>query len=358
VTRSDRGDPGAPARAGFVDLEGRLIGATGAPSDDGAPVLLLHPWVEVFPAGRDVYLLRTGDEPDVAIRDPAPEDRRLLEELAAGGTVGPGDPRVGRLDGLRTAGLVVERPARPVEPCWERFDRQLPYLAAFGDPTSAMERLRRARVCVIGCGAFTLVDDDTVEPSNLNRQVLYTAGDLGARKVERAAAWVRRFDPAIRVTAHAERVAGTEDAAAAIVGADAVVLAADWPPYELGRWVNAACVAARVPFVTAAQQPPVLRVGPTYVPGEGACFACHERELEAAHPLYRELAEHRRSHPTTAITLGPASGIVGTMLAMELLHLLTGAPVATRDRSLLVDMRTLTTRWEATHRRADCDVCG
>jgi bacteriocin biosynthesis cyclodehydratase domain-containing protein len=102
----------------------------------------------------------------------------------------------------------------------------------------------------------------------------------------------------------------------------------------------------------------VLRIGPTYVPGEGACFACHERELADAYPLYPELAEHRRAHPTTAITLGPASGIVGTLLAMELLHLLIGAPVATRDRALLIDMRTLTTQWQATHQQEDCDVCG
>jgi bacteriocin biosynthesis cyclodehydratase domain-containing protein len=124
--------------------------------------------------------------------------------------------------------------------------------------------------------------------------------------------------------------------------------------------VNRACVSAGVPFVTAGQQPPLLRIGPTYLPGDGACFACHERGLAESFPRYAELAEHRRRHGTTAITLGPASGLIGCVLALEALHLLAHAPerLATRDRALLVDMRTLETRWESIRRLPDCEVCG
>jgi bacteriocin biosynthesis cyclodehydratase domain-containing protein len=154
------------------------------------------------------------------------------------------------------------------------------------------------------------------------------------------------------------RIESEADAAAAIDGADAVVLAADWPPYELGRWVNQACVAAGVPFLTAGQEPPLLKVGPAYVPGRGPCFACHERRLAAEFPLYPELAEYRRRHPTPATTLGAASGVVGTLLALEIMHLLTGAePVATEGRAMLLDMRTLEQRWEAVARDPGCPVC-
>lgn len=124
--------------------------------------------------------------------------------------------------------------------------------------------------------------------------------------------------------------------------------------------MNAACLDAHVPFVTAAQQPPILRIGPTYTPGDGACFACHERRLAETFPLYHALAEHRRAHITPATTLGPASGIVGTLLAQELLHLLIGppAPLATRDRAVILDMRTLGTRVEEIARHPGCEVCG
>ena len=179
-----------------------------------------------------------------------------------------------------------------------------------------------------------------------------------ARRRPTAARWVGALDPRIELHVIRQRIEGEEDAAAAIDGADAVVLAADWPPYELGRWVNRACVAAGVPFVLAGQQPPVLKVGPTYVPGRGPCFACHERWLAAEFPIYPELAEHRRRHPTPATTLGPASGVVGTLVALELLHLLMGdEPVATHGRALLIDMRTLEQRWEAIERDPSCPVC-
>jgi bacteriocin biosynthesis cyclodehydratase domain-containing protein len=156
-----------------------------------------------------------------------------------------------------------------------------------------------------------------------------------------------------------QRIESESDATAAIAGADVVVLAADWPPYELGRWVNAACVAAGVPFLTAGQQPPLLKVGPAYVPGRGPCFACHERHLAAEFPLYPELAEHRRRNPAPATTLGAASGVVGTLLALEVMHLLIGTErVATEGRAMLLDMRTLEQRWEAVARDPACPACG
>lgn len=380
MTFDDRGDPGAPARPGFGDLEGSLsrsAGNPGAPLERGAPALRLHPWVEMFPApDGDVYLLRSSGDPDVAIRSPTASDRRLLEHLAAGGAVPAGGAEEERLAGLRSAGLLVERAASRVSgPDAERFSRQLPYLDGFTDSTEAMKRVRGARVCVVGCGglgtwalaamasmgvgAFTVADDDSVELSNLNRQVLFSASDIGTSKVDRAADWLTRFDHAIRVTTSRRRVAAPEDVAELLEEVAVLVLAADWPPYELGRWVNEACVAAGVPFITAGQQPPLLRIGPTYTPGEGACFTCHERQLEEGFPLYRQLTEHRREHGTTATTLGPASGLVGSTIALEVLHLLAGAswPLATRDRALLIDMRTLETRWETINRYPDCATC-
>lgn len=169
---------------------------------------------------------------------------------------------------------------------------------------------------------------------------------------------MRGLDPEIDVWTMRRRVEGEADAAAAIEGADVLVLAADWPPYELGRWVNRACVDAGVPFVSAGQQPPLLKVGPTYVPGRGPCFACHERGLAAAFPHYAEFAEHRRRHPTAATTLGAASGIVGTFVALEVMHqLINPGPVATAGRALLIDMRTLEQRWETVDRDPACPVC-
>jgi bacteriocin biosynthesis cyclodehydratase domain-containing protein len=113
-----------------------------------------------------------------------------------------------------------------------------------------------------------------------------------------------------------------------------------------------------VPFITAGQQPPLLKIGPTYVPGRGACFACHETQVRRSFPLYDQLAEHRRRHPPEAITLGPASGVIGALLGLEVMHLVASdEPVATQDRALLLDMRSLEARWEDVERDPACPVC-
>jgi bacteriocin biosynthesis cyclodehydratase domain-containing protein len=304
-----------------------------------------------------------------------------LEEIAAGmervNVTGGRRALRAKIDNLVEAGLVLERSAPnesalPPEDA-ERFSRQLPYLTELGDEVRLQRQLRRSRVAVIGCGGIgswavaavaclglgglVLVDDDMVELSNLNRQFLYRARDVGNRKVAALARWVEAFDSTPAITTLPYRMSSTADVAHAISGVNAVVLAADSPPFELGRWVNEACLAAGVPFVIAGQIPPILKVGPTYVPGEGPCFACHETALRRASQAYADYAASRASMPTVASTLGPASCVVGGFLGVELLHLLTGHVPATRGSAFLVDIRTLQTRHEPVPRDADCSAC-
>jgi bacteriocin biosynthesis cyclodehydratase domain-containing protein len=339
----------------------------------------LRPSIELFFArDGDVYLLRPGGEGEHVVRAPGDDDRALLRRLAREPVAAPpGSAVAERLAPLIDAGVVLREPeSAPLDPVdAERFDRQLPYLAEFGDPRELQRRLRAARVVVLGCGGlgtwalgalasvgigrFVLIDDDTVTLSNLNRQILYRAEDVGGPKVALAAEWLRRFDPAIEVRAIARRVEGPGDLDDVVAGADALLLLADWPPYDLARWVNEVCVAQGVPFLTAGQQPPLLKVGPTYVPGRSACFACHEHQLHRDFPLYAELAEQRRRDAPAATTLGPASGIIGTLLGLEVMHLVTRPhPPATAGRALLVDMATLQTRWEDVERDPACPACG
>ncbi|MCY1670549.1 HesA/MoeB/ThiF family protein [Novosphingobium sp. SL115] len=73
-----------------------------------------------------------------------------------------------------------------------------------------------------GVGKLTLIDDDVVEASNLQRQTIYTEADIGTPKAEAAAAWVARFDPLLEVDAHVIRI-GQDNAAALIAGADLVL---------------------------------------------------------------------------------------------------------------------------------------
>ncbi|MEN3283520.1 MAG: hypothetical protein V7607_4660 [Solirubrobacteraceae bacterium] len=330
-----------------------------------------------FAASGDVYLLRPGTRDEHVIRAPSDEDRALLARLAREPVAAPAGGVVAlRIAPLVAAGVVVPEPSSPAlaPSAAERYDRQLPYLAELGDPRDVQRRLRAGRVVVLGCGglgtwalgalasvgigSFVLIDHDTIELSNLNRQILYGEADLGRPKVTVAAEWLRRFDATIEVVTMQGRVEGPGDLDAAIAGADALVLVADWPPYDLSRWVNEACLTHGVAFITAGQQPPLLKVGPTYLPGRGACLACHERQVRREFPLYDELVERRRREPPRSTTLGPASGLIGTFLALEVLHLIaTTKPPATHERALLLDMRTLEARWEDVERDPTCTAC-
>jgi bacteriocin biosynthesis cyclodehydratase domain-containing protein len=340
--------------------------------------------VEPIVAGDgSLYLVRAGDD-DLVIRDPDPVDPDLLNRLAHGeptlaelaGALALGAPVVAaKLDALTAAGVVVTAARSPVLDTVdaERYARQLPYLADLGDERDLQRALGASRVVVIGCGGLgtwalaalaaagvrhlRLVDDDVVERSNLNRQVLYAPADLGKPKVDAAAAWLRAFDERIDVEALVRRVDGPAAASALVRDADAVVLAADFPPFELARWINTAGLHHGVPFITAGQVPPLVKIGPLYRPGLTACFGCHERALRATSSDYDAYVTRVRDSPARGATLGPASGIVGTMLAMEIVHLLSGTEPASAGAALLLDLRTLTTRREEIARDPTCPEC-
>ncbi|WP_445147647.1 TOMM precursor leader peptide-binding protein [Baekduia sp. Peel2402] len=348
-------------------------------------VYALRASVEVLEAsdGR-VYLLRPGAS-DLVVPEPDEVDRALLTalevpsgiEVLVGRTGAAVEVLREKLDALGAAEVLASWPEdSPAldDDAAARFDRQLPYLAEFGPPQERQRALADATVAIIGCGglgtwalgglacagvgSFILVDDDTVEPSNLNRQVLYVDADIGRPKVECAAEWVRRFAPRTAVETVDRRVAGVEDVAPLARAADIVVLLADWPPYELERWVNAACVEAGTPYIACGQATPIMKIGPMFVPGRTACFACEETQMRADSPFYDELVAMRRRDGRFAMTLGPASGLVGTVLSIEVMHALLGRPAATEGKAMLLDIQTFRTWWAPVTRDPACAVCG
>jgi molybdopterin/thiamine biosynthesis adenylyltransferase len=124
-----------------------------------------------------------------------------------------------------------------------------------------------------GIGQLTLIDDDVVEPSNLQRQTLFTARDTSARKAELAAMWVDEFDEWAQVRWHACRL-DAENAAELIEGADLVLDGCDNFATRLA--VSDACVAARIPLLSAAVGRFQGQVGAFagHLP-EHACYRCY-----------------------------------------------------------------------------------
>ena len=343
---------------------------------------------EVFSSpGGDICLLRPSDDADLVLEGAGERGRALVAALdgrttresleAEYGT----DPVAELIGLLETERLVEDASVYAVlsdEECG-RYDRQLRYFADLApDGESAPDcqlRLRDARVVVLGVGGLgswaalslaccgvgelTLVDGDVVELSNLNRQVLFAAADIGRPKARLAAAAIERFNPGIRVVP-VERTLGSQaEIGAAVAGASFVVDAADRPTHDIERWVNAACFEHRVPYITMSHFPPYARVGPLYVPGETGCFNCQERAYRRSYELYDHLVDQRRGAPSPAATLGPVCAFVGGQVALDVVHQLTGlcAP-ASRGRVRVFDTRTLEVSDEPVPRDPDCEVCG
>lgn len=386
--REDRGSHGE-GRVGREHSQAALsipVSALSSEREGGdGLVYVLRASVEVLaaPDGR-VYLLRPGDS-DLMLPEPDATDRALLDALAEPSSVEAlakltaTEPATiqEKLDALDAVEVLTSWPAdTPAlsEDVAQRFDRQLPYLAEFGAPADLQRALGEATVTILGCGglgtwalgalacagvgSFVLVDDDTVDPSNLNRQVLYVDADIGRPKVECAGEWVRRFAPTTNVTTLRQRIRAVEDVAPLARDADIVVLLADWPPYELERWVNEACVAASTPYIVCGQATPMMKIGPMFVPGRTACFACEETQMRTAASLYDDVVALRQRNAASAMTLGPAAGAVGTLLSLEVMHMLLGRPAATEGRAMMLNIQTFETSWEPIERDAACSVCG
>jgi bacteriocin biosynthesis cyclodehydratase domain-containing protein len=335
----------------------------------------------------DIYLLRPSADNDIRIEQPDEEERRLLaavdgertlEELRDEFGREEVDDLIAQLQELEVVEDAADDELLPVDEL-ARFDRQLRYFSDVGPPgltpSECQRRLREAKVAVLGVGGLGgwsawalactgvgemwLIDGDRVEISNLNRQILYTEADLGELKVECAAARLNAFNSGMKITAEARRLESEEDIAEFIAGSDVVIDAADWPAHDIERWCNAACFAAGIPYITMSHFPPIARVGPLYVPGQTGCFACQEIAYRRDYPLFDIAVEQRRAKPSPAATLGPACGLIGGHVALDVMHLLTSlSRPSTQGESHIYDLRTMEVKREPVVPEPQCPICG
>ncbi len=199
-----------------------------------------------------------------------------------------------------------------------------------------------------GVGRITLVDHDTVELTNLQRQIAHNLSRLGLPKAESARQSIAAINPDVQVHALARR------ADAALLGelvpqAQVVLDCSD--NFATRHAVNAACVRHGVPLVSGAAigfdgQVSVYDSRPTG--GEqGPCYAC----IFPPDSAFEEVA------CATMGVFAPLVGIIGSVQAAEALKLLAGTGTSLSGRLLMLDARSM--RWDEVRlpRQAQCPVC-
>ena len=197
-----------------------------------------------------------------------------------------------------------------------------------------------------GVGRLTLVDHDTVDLTNLQRQIAHDESRLGQPKAESAAQTLRRINPEVVVHALARRA----DAALLdelVSSADVVLDCSD--NFRTRQAVNAACVAHRVPLVSGAA-----------IGFDGQISVYDSRD--ATHPCYACLFPPDAAFEEVACaTMGvfaPLVGIIGSMQAAEALKLLARTGTSLAGRLLMLDGRQM--HWDEVRlpRQPGCPVCG
>ncbi len=235
----------------------------------------------------------------------------------------------------------------------ERYDRQI-IIPGLG--TAGQEKLKKAKVFIAGAGGLgspvaiylaaagigtlRMADHDTVELSNLNRQVLHWEADLGGKKVASAAAKLKKLNSRVRIETTGETI--TEANAAALVGdADVIVDAMDNLPT---RYIlNRAAIQKNIPFCHGAVYGFEGRAM-TVIPGRCACLNC----------LYHGAAVPREKFPVIGVT--PA--VIGVIQATEVIKYLTGLGELLAGRLLNYDGLAMKFTEFRVKRDPGCPDCG
>ena len=224
------------------------------------------------------------------------------------------------------------------------------------------KRLKDAKVLVIGAGGLGspvllylaaagvgtigVVDDDEVDNSNLQRQVIHRDDAIGMPKVFSAEAAMKAQNPFVTVKPYQRRL--DEETAAALIGEYDLVL--DGTDNFTTRYlVNRACVAAGVPLVSGALSQWEGQISVFDPKADAPCYECIFPEAPAE-GLAPSCAE--------AGVIGPLPGVIGSMMAVEAIKVLTGAGAALRGEMLIYDALYGESRKIALKRRGDCPVCG
>ena len=197
-----------------------------------------------------------------------------------------------------------------------------------------------------GVGRITLVDDDLVDLTNLQRQIAHTSARIGQSKVASAAEAMRAINPAISVEAIAER-ADASTLARLVATADVVLDCSD--NFATRHAVNAACVAHAKPLVAGAaiRFDGQLSVYDTR-DATSPCYAC----------LFPVDAEFEETRCAVLGVFAPVVGTIGTLQAHEALKLLAGVGTSLAGQLLMFDGRG--TRFDTVRvaRDPECSVCG
>jgi adenylyltransferase/sulfurtransferase len=224
------------------------------------------------------------------------------------------------------------------------------------------ERILKSRVLVIGTGGLgspaalylasagvgtlTLADGDTVDATNLQRQILHTEARIGQAKARSGAQSLAQINSTVQVVPLHERLEG-EALETRVAAADVVLDCTD--NFATRYAINRACVRKRTPLVSGA----ALRFG-----GQVSVFDFSRPDSPCYHCLFPDGQPVAEEHSSVVGVFAPLTGIVGSLQAAEALKLLANIGSLLTGRLLLIDTLSQTFRTVTFGKDPACPICG
>jgi molybdopterin/thiamine biosynthesis adenylyltransferase len=240
----------------------------------------------------------------------------------------------------------------------ERYSRHI-LLADVG--VDGQEKMLQAKVLIVGAGGLGspaalylaaagvgtvgIIDSDTVEISNLQRQIAHFTKDIGVAKVDSAAEKMTAINPDITVRTYREYLCAA-NIRGIFADYDFIIDGTDNFPTKF--LVNDACIFLGIPFSHGG----ILRFHGqtmTVVPGQSACYRCCFRKPPPPDAV---------PSCAQAGVLGAVAGMLGTIQAAEALKFITGAGELLTDSLLSFDAKTMTFRKIKLSKQESCPICG
>lgn len=197
-----------------------------------------------------------------------------------------------------------------------------------------------------GVGRITLADGDSVDLTNLQRQILHTQERIGQLKAVSGQTTLARINPQIVVEAVGERLAG-ERLEARVADADVVLDCCD--NFATRYAINRDCVRQRTPLVSGA----AIRFS-----GQLSVFDSRRENSPCYHCLFPEGDDVEETRCAVLGIFAPLTGIIGSMQAAEALKIISGAGQVAVGRLLLLDGLAMEWRSVKFSRDPQCAVCG
>ena len=196
-----------------------------------------------------------------------------------------------------------------------------------------------------GVGRMTICDDDAVDLTNLQRQIVHFTDSIGRKKVDSARDTLLRINPQIRIDTVDARIEG-ERMSALVSVADIVIDATD--NFATRHAINRACVRWRKPLVSGA----AIRFD-----GQISVFDLRKSNSACYHCLFPEESELEEMRCAVMGVFAPLVGMIGTAQAAETLKLLMGIGESLDGRLLMLDALTMQWRTVRLKRDPECKVC-